>query len=105
MSNRRKHVRHEEMVDYRDYDQDARNLVRPLSKGQKYDLLDIVCGKLKVSCSDNRRKELEAVKRTIVADRSLESTRVNKIINGPNSEMARTAKAKDGNTLPSRRKV
>ena len=48
-----------EYEDIRDYDSEARNLIRPLSSNQCYDLYDIVLRKLKMSNSPTRDKELQ----------------------------------------------
>lgn len=86
-------------VDYRNYDKEAQELIRKLSSSEMYKLLEIVVEQLQRRCSDERRKELEAVRNAISSNTRLDEFRINKIINGYRSEMAQTARAKDGNTI------
>ena len=85
--------------DYRNYDKEARELIKPLKSHELYQLLEIVVGQLQRRQSDERVKELEAVREVIVNHPRLDEHRVNRIINGYKSEMAQTARAKDGNTI------
>lgn len=85
--------------DFRNYEKEARELVKNLRSGEFYQLLEIVTGQLQQRCSDERRKELEAVRDVIVNNPKLDEFRIHRIINGYKSEMAQTARAKDGNTI------
>ena len=85
--------------DFRNYEKEASNLIKPLSKRQCYDLLEIVVNQLQRRCSDERRKELEAVRDVILKNRQLDEFTMDKIVNGYKTEMAQTARAKDGNTI------
>lgn len=91
--------------DYRDYDKEAKNLIKDLSTGEIYRLLEIVVDQKKGRCSDKRRKELDAVENAICGLDKLDKFRINRIINGYRSEMAQSARAKDGQTRPNKRKV
>lgn len=85
--------------DYRDYNKEARNLIKDLKSTELYQLLEIVQDQLQRRCSDERRKELEAVRDVLSNHPRLDEFRTNRIINGYKSEMAQTARAKDGNTI------
>lgn len=85
--------------DFRDYDKEARNLIKDLSANELYRLLQIVVDQLQRRCSDERRKELEAVRKVICKHPRVDEFRIDRIINGYRSEMAQTAKASDGNTI------
>ena len=99
------HKRNREMDDFRNYDQEARQLITNLGKGQKYELLEQVVRLQQQSCSDTRRKELVAVQNAIVRDKSLDHFRMKKIVQGHITEMAKDARMRDGNTKPYRKKV
>ena len=62
-------------VDSRNYDAEAKNLLKEVKGNQIYSLYEIVTNQLKRSASDERRRELEAVKKAIQ--------------NTPNIDMAR----------------
>ena len=85
--------------DYRNYDKEAQELIRKLSNSDQYQMLEIVVDQLQRRCSDERRKELEAVRNAISSNTRLDEFRINRIVNGYKSEMAQTARAKDGNTI------
>jgi Mn-containing catalase len=85
--------------DFRDYDKEARNLIKDLGTGELYQLLEIVTNQLQRRCSDERIKELEAVRKVICKHPKVDQFRIDRIINGYKSEMAQTARAKDGNTI------
>ena len=57
--------RYEEKVENRNYDQEARELIKPLSLSQQYELYGIAHKQTQRSCSDKRMKELVAVKKAI----------------------------------------
>ena len=94
-----------EYEDIRDYDSEARNLIRPLSSNQCYDLYDIVLRKLKMSNSPSRDKELQSVRMAIKARRDLDMYRLRSIETGFRGNMAQDARPKDGQTDVNRKKV
>jgi len=94
----------EEQEYVRDYDSEARNLIRPLSNTQCYDLYAIVLKKLQMSNSIRRDKELKAVKKVIENRDNIDTYRLKSIIIG-HSEMSRNARPKDGQTDVNRKKV
>lgn len=97
--------RHKEYEDTRNYNQEARELIKGLSAVQLYDLYDIVLKKLKLACSDTRQKELEAVSAAILATSGLDKSTLHRLKNGYRGEMAQDAKPKDGYSKPNRKKV
>jgi hypothetical protein len=66
----------------RNYDKEAKELVQGLNANQKYDLYEIVLQQLGRRNSDDRDRELQAVKHVIEMDRSLDRTRLNKMKTG-----------------------
>jgi len=93
------------LVDARDYGAEARNLIRPLSDSQCYNLYDIVLKKLKMSNSETRDNELKAVKNAIDNRRHIDSYRLRSIETGFKSDMAQNGRPKDGQTKINNRKV
>ena len=91
--------------DNRKYDEEARNLIRPLGTERKYELYDIVLKKQKWSNSPTRDLELAAVVKAIESASGIESYRLDKIKNGYRSEMAANAMPKDGYTKPNKKKA
>ena len=91
--------------DNRKYDEEARNLIRPLGTERKYELYEIVLKKQKWSNSPTRDLELAAVVKAIESASGIESYRLDKIKNGYRSEMAATARPKDGFTKPAKKKA
>ena len=94
-----------ETEDVRDYDSEARNLIRPLSNSQCYDLYDIVLKKIKMSNSDRRDKELSAVKKAIENRNNIDKYRLKAVMNGYKGSMAQDARPKDGQTDVNRKRV
>jgi len=94
-----------EYEDIRDYDSEARNLIRPLSNNQCYDLYDIVLRKLKMSNSPSRDKELQSVRMAIKARSGLDIYRLKAVETGFKGNMAQNARPKDGQTDVNRKKV
>ena len=94
-----------EYEDTRNYNQEANELTKKLSPNQCYELYDIVLKKLKRSNSETRDKELSAVKESIERKKNIDIYRLRSIKNGYKSEMAQTARAKDGQARVSRKKV
>ena len=66
----------------RNYDKEAKELVQGLNANQKYDLYEIVLQQLGRRNSDDRDRELQAVKHVIEMDRGLDRTRLNKMQTG-----------------------
>ena len=66
----------------RNYDKEARDMVVGLGSNQKYELYGIVLDQLQRRCSDDRNRELQAVKHAIERDRSLDQTRLKKMTIG-----------------------
>ena len=91
-------------VDNRNYEAEARNLLKEVKGNQIYALYELVTEQLKKSASDERRKELEAVKKEIQKTSNVDMTRLKKITTGYNSSMAEDARAVDGNTKIQRKK-
>ena len=91
--------------DSRNYNEEARNLIRTLGFERQYELYDIVLKKQKWSNSSTRDLELAAVARAIESTRGIDTCRLTKIKTGFKSEMAATARPKDGYTKPAKKKV
>ena len=91
--------------DNRKYDEEARNLIRALGTERKYELYDIVLKKQKWSNSPTRDLELAAVVKAIESTREIDEHRLSRIKNGFKSDMAATARPKDGFTKPAKKKV
>jgi|TARA_B110000977_G_scaffold181942_1_gene243127 hypothetical protein len=89
----------------RDYRTEARNLIKPLSMDNLYNLYDIVNNKLKQTVSEDRFAELTAVKKAIQMVPHIDQHKLKFIISGYKSEMAKHARPKDGYTKPNRKKV
>jgi len=66
----------------RNFDKEAKELVKGLSSNQKYEMYEIVLQQLGRRNSDERDQELQAVKHVIEMDRSLDRTRLNKMKTG-----------------------
>ena len=91
--------------DNRKYDEEARNLIRALGFEKQYELYDIVLKKQRWSNSPTRDLELVAVAKAIEGTRGIDQHRLNRIKNGFKSEMAATARPKDGYTKPAKKKA
>ena len=91
--------------DSRNYNEEARNLIKGLGTQRQYELYDIVLKKQKYSNSSTRDLELAAVARAIESTRGIDTWRLTKIKTGFKSEMAATARPKDGYTKPNKKKV
>ena len=91
--------------DNRKYDEEARNLIRPLGTERKYELYDIVLKKQKWSNSPTRDLELAAVVKAIESARDVDSFRLTKIKTGYKSDMAANANPRDGYTKPAKKKA
>ena len=90
--------------DQRNYMREAEQLVKNLSTSDLYRLFEIVMEEQTRFCKPERRKELEAVQEVIKKHPMIEKGRIAKMERGP-SEMAKDARAKDGNTIKWKKKV
>lgn len=93
-------------VDDRNYDREARELVRGLGQDDKYRLYKIVVDKLKQYQTDEREAELQAVKQVIEKDNSLDIYRLRGIVRGLRSGMANDVRGGDltGNQKKNKKK-
>jgi|TARA_B110000977_G_C10965891_1_gene450387 outer membrane protein assembly factor BamD (BamD/ComL family) len=91
--------------DDRNYALEAKNMVRPLSETQRYNLYKIVIDKLQESQSETRDKELKAVKYAIEHSPYMDQSRLQTMVRGYRSTMAQDARAQDGNRRPWRKQV
>jgi len=66
----------------RNYMNEASSMTRKLTTNQKYELYEIVCDQLKRYASDDRIKELKAVRATLEKDKALDKNRLVKVLNG-----------------------
>ena len=89
----------------RDYNQEAKEMIMTLGFEKQYELYDIVLKKQKWSNSPTRDLELAAVVKAIESASGVDSFRLDKIKNGYRSEMAATARPKDGFTKPAKKKA
>lgn len=89
----------------RNYIAEAKDLIKGLKFGQLYELYQIVSNNLKRSNSAERDKELLAVKSVIESVKGIDEFRLASIWNGYKSEMAATAKPKDGAKKADRKRV
>lgn len=97
--------RHQRFEDFRNYDKEAQELIKGLSKNDLYNLYEIVRKELQRSHMPDRGKELKAVQKAIEGVQGLDISRLRSVKYGHRSEMAQGAKATDGNTRPNRKKV
>lgn len=63
----------------RNYDREAKEMIKPLGSNQKYELYEIVLTQLQRRNSDDRMMELQAVQVAIERDKSLDKTRLHKM--------------------------
>ena len=91
--------------DNRNYDEEARNLIRPLSNERQYELYDIVLKKQKYSNSPVRDLELTAVAKAIENTRGIDQPRLQRIKTGFRSDMTANAMTRDGYTKPNKKKT
>jgi hypothetical protein len=99
----RRDARH---VDERNYDREARDLVKGLSEGEKYKLYEIVLNQQQKAQSESREHELVAVRRVLESDRYLDKNRLKTMSRGYKSSMAQEAGLGDliANNNPKRKK-
>jgi len=91
-------------IDDRNYLKEARELIKPLTISQTYEMYEVVLNKLQLYQSETRQRELEAVKKAIEETKGLDASRIHKIRKGY-GEMAQNARAKDGNTQKWKKKT
>jgi len=91
--------------DFRNYDREARELIKGLPSNQLYDLYEVVRTQQQRANTDERDKELAAVQKVIEAVPRLDRSRLQHIRRGFKGNMAHDARATDGNTKPNRKKV
>ena len=84
-------------IDDRNYLKEARELIKPLTTSQIYEMYELVLNKLQRYQTETRQRELEAVKKAIEQTKGLDGSRIHKIRKGY-GEMAQNARAQDGNT-------
>ncbi len=89
----------------RNYDLEARDLIKGLRRGDLHNLYEIVVDKLKRITSPNRAAELRAVKKAIESKPNLDRPMMKKMVDGYGSEMAAKANPKHGNTRKSSKKA
>ena len=89
----------------RNSDKEANALLVGLTDRQLYNLFEIVHTEMKRPCTDERDLELKAVKKAIRSRPGLQPYRFDRIINGYQSEMARTGRPKDGQFTPYKKKT
>lgn len=100
-----RNYRYEEARDDRNYDLEAKNLIRDLWGNDLYNMYEIVSNQLKRANSPTRDLELNAVKRAIEKTQGIDEHRLKRIWNGYKSDMARTANPKDGNARVVKKKA
>lgn len=82
----------------RNYDAEARELIKSLKSGQLYELFEVVQSQMQRSQTPERDLELQAVERAIYRVQGLDRSRLDARKRGYRSSMAADARAKDGNT-------
>jgi len=100
-----RNYRYEEKQDDRNYDLEAKNLIRDLHGNDLYNMYEIVSNQLKRANSATRDKELNAVKNAIEKRQGIDHFRLKRIWDGYRSSMAQTANPKDGNARVVKKKA
>lgn len=95
--------RHEEKNEKRNYDAEARNLIKPLSMTKLYELYGVVHKEKQKSNRPERDLELNAVFKAIENVRGIDQYKLNFIVNGYKSEMAQDGRPQDGAKKPWRK--
>jgi len=106
VSNREKYT-HRAARDHneRDYDLEAKHLLKGLKMNQLYELYEICMGKSKAGqLSEKRHKEVVAVMKAIEKVRDIDLETLYRLKKGK-SEMAEDARERDGRTTVNRKKV
>ena len=99
-----KNFRYEDTQDRRNYELEARNLIKALNSNQVYEMYEIVNKQLQRSNSETRDKELIAVRDAIEQLGNVDESRLRQIKFGYKSSMAADANPKDGYSKPARKK-
>ena len=89
----------------RNYLAEAKAMISKLKFNQLYEMYEIVSSKLKYHNSEERDKELNAVKEAIECVKGIDEYRLKRIWSGYSSNMAKDAKPKDGFTKPNKKRV
>ena len=82
-------------IDDRNYDKEAKDLIKDLSHGEMYKLYEIVCEQQKKRQSAERYKELTAVQKAIEKTKGIDYTFLKNILIGYKSSMAQDANLGD----------
>jgi hypothetical protein len=91
--------------DNRNYDAEARQLIKPLTRSQCHDLYEQLVIKLQRTPQGSvKEQEILAVKRAIETRKDVDQVTLHKLRQGYGS-MAHDARAKDGNTEKHRKRV
>ena len=97
--------KYNERTDNRNYDLEAKELLKTLRESQLYEMYDIVNKQLQRSVSPVREKELKAVKLAIESYPGINRSKLNFALHGYKSEMAQNGHPKDGVKTNHRKKV
>lgn len=97
--------KYNEKSDNRNYDMEAKELLKTLRESQIYEMYGIVNKQLQRSVSPVREKELNAVKSAIEKYPRIDRSKLNFILHGYKSEMAQNGHPKDGVKTNHRKKV
>ena len=89
----------------RNFDKEAKVLLVGLTERQLYKLFEIVHEEMKRPCTEERNLELQAVKKALRQSPGVQPYRFDRIINGYQSEMARTGRPKDSQFTPYKKKT
>ena len=89
----------------RNYNSEAKDLIKGLGPVELVSLYEIVVEKLKFSQTPSRQAELRAVRKVIEAQPNLDRPRMEKALKGYGSKMAKYANAKHGNARKSSKKA
>jgi len=99
-------MRRAQHIDYRNYDKEAREMLRGLSDNDLYKLYDIVLKQKQKSNSEERDKELFAVQKAIEKTQNIDKYRLLHLSRGYKSSMAQDAGLGDliANNNPKKKK-
>ena len=94
-------------IDDRNYDREAKDLIKDLSNRELYKLYEIVCEQQKKRQSAERYKELSAVQKAIERTKGIDYTFLKNILEGYKSNMAQEAHGGDliRNNNPKKKKA
>ena len=97
--------KYNENTDNRNYDSEAKELLKTLRESQIYEMYGIVNKQLQKSVSPVREKELNAVRRAIEVYPGIDKSKLSFILHGYKSEMAQNGHPKDGVKSTYKKKV